>query len=234
MNFRHLFICGLLFTVTSAQAVDEEALRAKGMDRAKAALDNSIQLSEETRSKVSDIGELVESEQFTTRMQIYREQILSEQGVDIGRPKKSPAIPVLFISSSIPLDTLRRYAADLERVRGVMVLRGAIGGLTHIRPTVEWIAKVIRRDENCSSESCSMRNVEVIIDPFLFDRYQIDSVPALVVDPRFEIAGHCNEKHVVSNVPVVYGDASLHEGLVALNELASFGALNDMIRKLEN
>ena len=65
----------------------------------------------------------------------------------------------LFISSSVPLTTLRNYAAMIDRARTTqvsMVLRGFVGGMKKIRPTMEFIGEILKKDPACDllKEQC--------------------------------------------------------------------------------
>jgi len=87
----------------------------------------------------------------------------------------------VFVSSGVPAGTLRTYAADMERLipEGVFVLRGFVGGVDRIGPTVRFISDVISIRKECGPE-CGVREVQFIIDPLLFRRFKIRSVPAFV------------------------------------------------------
>lgn len=92
----------------------------------------------------------------------------------------------LFVSSSMPMETLRTYAADLARLgeqRAVLVLRGLVEGAQFIGPTLAWAHQVLKVDPQCRPENpaCEMRTVELLIDPLLFRRFGVSLVPALVV-----------------------------------------------------
>jgi hypothetical protein len=92
----------------------------------------------------------------------------------------------LFISESIPLETLRNYArdgADLGDPRIVMVVRGFVGGMKHVLPTRRFVLDVLRRDLACESEvrsDCELLPVRLVIDPLLFRRYDVQEVPTVV------------------------------------------------------
>lgn len=123
---------------------------------------------------------------------------------------------VLFVSSSMPLHTLRAYARDLARVGGVMVMRGGIGGLKAIQPTLNQIHSILAVKEGCQGQ-CKMWDTEVLIDPMLFRMYGVTKVPALIYQPDMQIAAYCDgldRAHKASGI--VYGDASL---MALLDEL---------------
>ena len=81
------------------------------------------------------------------------------------------------MSSSVPLSVWRGYAAVLDRLQTdhiAMVLRGCIGGCRYIKPTLEFLQKVIKPDEHTEYSAL------VEIDPLLFRKYRIKEVPCFV------------------------------------------------------
>ena len=156
----------------------------------------------------------LDSPQYQQQKQHYRQVIQQQLMPDLAIPDASTtevttdAYPLLFISQSIPLQTLRNYVLPLKRAGGKMVLRGAVGGLDRMKPTVAFIASVLRKSPDCHGVHCELHPVEVLIDPLLFRDYGIHQVPALTMR-RGEIS-HC-EDSPLSDVErhVVYGVASL-------------------------
>ncbi len=80
-------------------------------------------------------------------------QALGLEALDVqtiaGATPKAPNqpknwVPVLFASSSIPLATLRSYAAQLERVHGIIAFRGMPGGLHRVGPMAKLSAERLR------------------------------------------------------------------------------------------
>lgn len=135
----------------------------------------------------------------------------------------------LFVSRSVPLTTLRRYAEALEETPGaVMLVRGFVDGGTRIRPTLEFIASILRKDVNCTGADCEMRRVAVQVDPVLFRRYGIQEVPAVAVVEGLVTDGSCSEGNTdvvsVTAHQVVYGDAPVGTLLEQLDP-ASVGAV---------
>lgn len=97
----------------------------------------------------------------------------------------------LFISSSMPRETTRRYIADIDRLNmpaapiGItVVMRGFIGGMKKAGPTLEFMRNILLKNQNCtddgSRDGCEAYVVEVQIDPILFSQFGIEKVPALV------------------------------------------------------
>ena len=90
----------------------------------------------------------------------------------------------LFISSSLPLSTLRTYARDIDRLRreeGIavrMVMRGFVDGMAMIKPTIEFITSIIAINPDASLlDSPDTYAVQIDIDPE--KTLSVDQVPAL-------------------------------------------------------
>ncbi|NKE71273.1 TrbC family F-type conjugative pilus assembly protein [Candidatus Manganitrophus noduliformans] len=123
----------------------------------------------------------------------------------------------LFVSSSVPMTTLRNYASDLSRLADPnisMVMRGMIGGMKYVRPTTEFVSKVIVKDANCKvfRDRCDAHQVNFVIDPLLFRKYRITQVPAVVYAPRTGAAEPDRSEGLTPTEKefyVLYGDASL-------------------------
>lgn len=89
----------------------------------------------------------------------------------------------LFVSSSMGEGLLRSYAKQIEVMgltdKVVMVMRGCVGGCRKIRPTLEFISKVLEVREGKEGIKA-----QFWIDPLPFRMYNIDRVPCLVIDSR--------------------------------------------------
>src|SRR3546814_15189076 len=66
-------------------------------------------------------------------------------------------VPVLFVSSSMPVTTLRTYAGQLERVGGVLAFRGMPDGLTKVAPMATLSAERLRHAPGCDGPARAMR-----------------------------------------------------------------------------
>ncbi|QCI95208.1 type-F conjugative transfer system pilin assembly protein TrbC [Novosphingobium sp. EMRT-2] len=135
-------------------------------------------------------------------------------------------VPVLFVSSSMPITTLRTYAAQLEKAGGVMAFRGMPGGLTKVGPMAKLSAEILRLDPGCEGPACAMRNVQLIVDPLVFRQHGVSAVPALAMLPGDPTQPYC-ERDDASPVAahIVYGDAAL-SGL--LEEYARLGGKQEV------
>ncbi|KEZ17967.1 TrbC family F-type conjugative pilus assembly protein [Sphingobium sp. WW5] len=136
-------------------------------------------------------------------------------------------VPLLFASSSMPIETLRTYARQLERVGGVIAFRGVPGGLTKIGPMAELTARMLRVDPGCEGPACTMRNVQVVIDPILFRQHGIGRVPALAMVPGDPTQPYCEREDETAPraAHLVLGDAAL-SGL--LDEYARLGGKEEV------
>lgn len=130
----------------------------------------------------------------------------------------------IFISSSMPLETIRNYAAAVSRMNDpkkiVLVMRGFIGGMQKIGPTTSFIADVLKEKASCDlavGEQCSMVNANVLVDPILFRRYGITQVPATVYAKGVRVnipdQSEGNNDVSVGAYWTVYGDATLEYNL---------------------
>jgi len=103
----------------------------------------------------------------------------------------------LVISSSVPEETLRSYMAQIEDLAGngveiVPVLRGFVGGMKKIRPTIEFYLKIALKDPSVGLSRDNLRPVAISVDPGA--ARGVTAVPALKTKD-----GSCT----------VYGDAPL-------------------------
>jgi len=141
-------------------------------------------------------------------------------------PSAKGWVPVLFVSSSMPIATLRTYAVQLEKARGVLAFRGVPGGLRKIGPMAKLSADVLRLDPGCEGPACAMRDVQIIVDPLIFRQHGVARVPALVMAPGDPTAPYCErDDDSPRGAHVVYGDAALF-GL--LDEYARLGGKEDV------
>jgi len=92
----------------------------------------------------------------------------------------------VFVSSSMPIQAIRNYAASIAKYgdpRIMMVLRGFVGGVGKIQPTIDLVGRVLQRESACNpitDGECEILPVPFGVDPLLFRRYGIDRVPAVV------------------------------------------------------
>jgi len=141
-------------------------------------------------------------------------------------PVTRSRVPLLMVSSAMPVAVLRTYAAQLERAGGVMAFRGMPGGMTKVAPMAKLSAEILRIDPDCNGPACAMRNVQIIVDPLVFRQHNVARVPALAMIPGDPTQPYC-ERDDASPVSahVIYGDAAL-SGL--FEEFARLGGKEDV------
>lgn len=196
-------------TNSSEQAMKKEAEKL-----------NSYYQSDEFQNRVKAETERIKTEIFgdvMAQQQYYKDD--TNQAMQSGKLGSDERIYV-FVSSSMPIQTIRNYAtsiAKLKEPRIMMVIQGFVGGMTKIRPTTDFTAQVLKSDPACDptvNGECESLPVPFGVDPLLFRRYGIDRVPAVVYAKgiRTEDAGlsEGDEKNAsISDYWRVYGDASL-------------------------
>lgn len=119
-------------------------------------------------------------------------------------------VPLLFVSSSMPIAELRSYARQLERVKGVLAFRGMPGGLAKVGPMAKLSAEILRIDPGCGGPDCAMRAVQLIVDPIIFRQHGVARVPALAMIPGDPTQPYCEREDDSPRARhLVYGDAAL-------------------------
>ena len=163
---------------------------------------------------------------------VLRQALGLEPSEEQALAKATPAVqakgwvPVPFVSSSMPISTLRSYAAQLEKIRGVMAFRGVPGGLKKMGPMAKLTAEILRLDPGCEGPNCVMRDVQLIIDPIVFRQHGIARVPALAMIPGDPTQAYCERDDESPRAAhVVYGDSAL-SGL--LEEYARLGGKEEV------
>lgn len=113
----------------------------------------------------------------------------------------------IFISSSVPTETLRAYLHDINKVGDpniIMVMRGFIGGMKYLKPTQRFIASLQKVDPLCdgTKEKCKMMAGNLIVDPLLFRKYNVSQVPAIVYASNVILKDSGQSEGQESNVSV--------------------------------
>jgi hypothetical protein len=130
-------------------------------------------------------------------------------------------VPLLFVSSSMPIDELRTYANQIEKTGGALAFRGMPGGLHRVAPTAELSARILRIDPGCSGPACRMRSVPIVVDPLAFRKAGVTAVPALAMVPGDPTTPYCERDGAAVGPDIlISGDAAL-SGL--LDEYARLG-----------
>ena len=145
-----------------------------------------------------------------------------------GTPSSTEKV-YLFLSSSIPKETIRAYLATLDGMQNPMVvpvMRGFVKGLADLPPSVHFFSEILKKDPTCRDQLhprnlCPQFDIRVKLKPLLFHRYGISRVPALV---------YVNGKHSYQ----IAGDAGLGYLLTRINREAHSPNLARLIDAMRN
>jgi type-F conjugative transfer system pilin assembly protein TrbC len=147
----------------------------------------------------------------------------------------------IFISSSVPIRTLRNYARDIDRIgeKNIsLVMRGFVDGMGTFGPTAEFLREVLVDDPICWTEDpakCRGMNVQVSIDPMLFRAFEVEVVPAIAYERGLRPTGQgprLPSEVVTKDSYLVYGDASITEALEVVNRVVKAKSLAAVLRRL--
>lgn len=168
---------------------------------------------------ITRVNEILQSKTYKSRLNGYHTN--AKQALGLESPTESPITSadetnvigdrlVLFVSSSMPVHVLRNYVNDVDKVGGVMIFKGTIGGIDSFIPTVNFLRKIMAVNPKCTGASCDMRQVNISIDPERFTHHGIKRVPALIFEKNMKIQAYCKEEDKGPKAKVIaYGDASL-------------------------
>lgn len=187
----------------------------------------AVYQSEGFKNKVDGYVEHLKSE-------VFDEYTADEDASDESNNKDRPEVRVvLAVSSSMPKEVLKRYARDLEKVKGVMALRGFIGGNKHVKPTAKFVNEVLKKDPDCKGSDCELYRVGFSVDPIVFSKNNVKRVPALLVLKGDIPDSYCQaEEEVSTSKQPVYGAASLLGLLEAYEQETDDQRVNPLIKRL--
>lgn len=145
----------------------------------------------------------------------------------LALPDASPADdndqhPLIFVSFSLPEDSLRALLAEAGRTGSPLVLRGLVDN--SMQRTAARLGELLgtKNDREASAESTP----SLAIDPTLFERFDVDKVPAFVL-PQDTIAPCTPEGCPVPEHLKVAGDVSLAYALGVMAREAGGTTLGD-------
>lgn len=208
-------------------------------------LEKLVEQSEQAITPIlqQEVKALLESKQYKANQaageQLAREvlQLPTQPASQQSSEEKETATGVegqvlVFVSSSMPIETLRNYARSLVKVKGALVLRGGVDGLRKIGPTMAFSQRVLKVDPYCR-DNCPLFKVPLLIDPLLFRQHHINQVPAIAFQVEGVIQG-CERSNTAPATEVIFGDISLKGALDRLQQLKPHPKLNNLITILEN
>ncbi len=155
----------------------------------------------------------------------------------------------VFVSSSVPIQTLRNYAASIDAIGDpnvVMVMRGFIGGMTKWGRMLDFTSQVLIRNPSCDTrnDQCDMYAANLQVDPLLFRRYGVSVVPTVVyargvhrvdavmsegladlttVSGFYSIQGDVSLEYILESIKSETKSASIDAVLTALSERRNEG-----------
>ncbi|MFB3925181.1 MAG: type-F conjugative transfer system pilin assembly protein TrbC [Syntrophales bacterium] len=221
-------------------AVPDNPYRAEAQQRAQTMAD--YRRSNEFQERIDAERERQLSGVFPEVLKDYYPNATAPGGFQPASGEPGSERVYVFISSSVPESTLRNYMASLDKLGDpgiTVVLRGFVGGMTHMMPTIDFITGIMKRDQTCGHEStqCEMYRVNVQIDPLLFRSYKIGEVPTFVYargltirDPMMGEGTKYNAK--ADDFVSVSGDVSVEYALESLNREAKSGFLERLLKKI--
>lgn len=139
----------------------------------------------------------------------------------------------IFVSSSMPMSEIRRYVKDaalLNEPDIQFVIRGFIGGVKYIKPTIRFFYKAAKVDPYCKGLRCKMYNISLDVNPLPFRKYHIDRVPAFVFDPIFQKISKANINRN-DNAYKLYGDVNLKYAIKTLYDNSKYLRLKELLDK---
>jgi conjugal transfer pilus assembly protein TrbC len=191
------------------------------------------------------------SEEYQKRIQQEIERLKSHgtfkpyvESYEKQRKKKEESYPprlagserlYLFISFSMPEDVIRTYVEEAEQYGVKLVLRGVPGGFSNLKDGIVKVQRLLLKDPACSHQDCPSYKTEILIDPFLFKRYRITRVPALVYVRGVEFNDPELSEGYDSNIKshgdyfTVYGDVSFEGAIKKLVQLSGSESLRRLL-----
>lgn len=247
---RKILLCLLLLPLhlpaeVSMTAAEMEVKKKEHTRLVSQALESANRQREGRVPAAEQAVEHVESEAYQSRLTELNQQLVSAYGLPKNSEdgKKSQSRDeviaatqlVLFVSSSMPLPVLQRYAKSLHAVHGTMILRGPIGGISQLKPTIAFINALTKVTPECTDEpgrACDRLKFEIRIDPKRFQVSQVERVPALIAEPRGSSEPYCETGEPTKSRHIAYGDASLAGLAQTLFELSDDEKLKPLLSRL--
>ncbi len=206
-------------TMQNTTVIEENRFSEGGEKRAKAL--NQFFRSADYQSRLKEETHRIKQEVFNLPVAANAE----EERTGKGRLLSSQERVYLFISSSMPMATLRNYIRDLDHIGNgniTVVMRGFINGMKQAGPTLQFVSEIMVKDPSCrvKESQCPARNINLVVDPLLFRKYSIIQVPALVYVPS-QTDLDPEDSEGLGEAPPHYallGDASLEYLLETLHQ----------------
>lgn len=130
--------------------------------------------------------------------------------------KESDERIYVFISSSLQKSLIQNYFKKLQNVNKevVFILRGTIGGVKEIMPTMKWISEMLTKEDG------SRYSFDVYIDPDKTIKHNIEAVPAVL---------YTFDKEDF----IVYGGVDVQSAIEKINRSIKSKFLEDVVTRLK-
>ncbi len=209
----------------------------------------------EAEKKAGELTTYYRSDEFQRKVQSERERFQKElfkienKSVpysDSGNKETQGKLPrderiYILVSSSMPLQTIRNYVKDIAAFSDpniVIVMRGFVNGMKKIMPTLDFIQQAVVKDLGCDfrKTQCEAYSASIQIDPLVFRRFGIESVPAFVyarnvqmLDPTLSAGAGENTK--IGDFMVIKGDVSLPYALEVFGRETKSSSIKEMLQR---
>jgi len=184
--------------------------------------------SPEFQKRVQSEQQRLEKEVFAGYTKPWKKKIrqtTAEQKEQVGNLAAGEKI-FLFISSSIPDETVHAYITALDKAGDPhlsLVMHGLVGGLTQTRAkkSQSYFSRIMKKELDCpkTKTPCERYQVTIRLKPSLFTRYGITKVPAVI----YEHDG---------NSFLIQGDTGLDYLLERINREVKSKGLASLIKKI--
>ena len=210
-----------------------------------------IHISEDIKKRIEIIQEYFDSDQYqyekNRSVDIARKTLINKNTDNYKNdiPEKNKIAGVLFndrlyifVSSSMPKSVIRNYVREASKIKNsVMIMRGFIDGAHQIKPTMSFVADVLKKEKDCHHAQCDMNSVAFEIDPIKFQKYGITQVPSVVYEQQ-AMDGHCPDDkadtpQVQSSINKVVGQSTLLYAVDTLLAQKSTPGLIKMAQELK-
>lgn len=251
-------VCGISLSTAYGQEFTVETLNeiAKEVKKLKQQLKLPKELNKEGLEAAQRCVEKFHSEENQKIIEQEKERIKKDVFHQVKKPddkdgKLNNAMGLLeserlyiFVSSSIPESTLKSYVRDVDRVKDpniAIVFRGFVGGMEDMESAVEYLKWLIVKDPKCLTEkeqNCDGFHAGIQIDPLLFERFGIESVPAFVFlqnvkvdDDEFSLALKDNLKTDPEAI-IIRGDIPLRHALERFDKESGNPRIKDVLKMI--
>jgi type-F conjugative transfer system pilin assembly protein TrbC len=207
--------------------------------------------------RAAEIMKRINSESYQKRVQAETERlkqtVFKEHALTVPGSNESTAAEheglaqderiYLFVSSSVPIHTLRNYASAIDKVedpRILLVMRGFVDGMKDWKAMLDFSQKVLVKNSLCDAvkEQCDMYVTNLQIDPLLFRRYDVSLVPAIVYARGVNrhdaaLSEGLNNVATVSEFYSMRGDVSLEYFLEILRRETKSRSVDNVLTALK-